>query len=187
VVAIIGLEQHMFTLQQADDRAGKFRLVAHDQLDADDFREVAERVSQVPLAARKVGLVAARKAERKQRIETRWNGKESEITAESGDWIVTSLSPRGDVVFDSEGHPNTYAITPGRFAELYEPSTGKTEFGAKFRAKGVVAAIRLPGGFEIEAPWGETQRSADGYLVLNGAEVYGNARETFEATYEPVG
>jgi hypothetical protein len=185
VTAVVDLEQQMFTLQQTD-RPGSYRLVARDHLNADDFRAVAKRVSQVPLAARKISPVAARKAEQTQRIETRWKGKESEIIAEPGDWIVTSLSPSGDVLFDSEGHPNTYAITPSRFAELYEPSVGKTEFGDIFRAKGVVEAIRLSGGFEIEAPWGETQRSADGYLLLNGTQVYGDARETFEATYEPV-
>jgi hypothetical protein len=175
----------MFTLQQSGNRSGHFRLVALDPLNADDFSAVAKGMSQVPLAARKIGFVAARKADKRQRIETRWEGKESEIVAEPGDWIVTSLSPSGDVLVDGDGNRNTYAIKPSRFAELYEPAAGKTEFGPKFRAKGVVKAIRLSGGFEIEAPWGETQRSADGYLLLNGAEVYGDARETFEATYEP--
>jgi hypothetical protein len=174
----------MFTLQQTGNRSRDFRLIAHERLDADDFNTVADSVSQIPLAARKIGLVAARKAEQRQRIVTRWNGKESENVAEPGDWIVTSLSGSGDVLVDIEGRPNTYAIKPRRFAELYEPAAGKTEFGAKFRAKGLVKAIRLSGGFEIEAPWGERQRSADGYLLLNGTEVYGNARETFEATYE---
>jgi hypothetical protein len=174
----------MFTLQQTGHQSRDFRLIAHQRLDADDFNTVANRLSQIPRAARKVGLVAARKAEQRQRIVTHWNGKESENVAVPGDWIVTSLSGSGDVLVDDAGHPNSYALKPGRFAELYEPAGGKTVFGAKFRAKGHVKAIRLSGGFEIEAPWGETQRSADGYLLLNGTQVYGNARETFEATYQ---
>lgn len=174
----------MFTLEQTGRHPRDFRLIAHERLDADDFNTVANHVSQIPRAARKVGLVAARRAEQRQRIVTLWNGKESENVAEPGDWIVTSLSESGDALVDDANHPNTYAIKQSRFAELYEPAGGKTEFGAKFRAKGHVKAIRLSGGFEIEAPWGETQRSADGYLLLNGTQVYGNARETFEATYE---
>ena len=84
---------------------------------------------------------------------------------------------------DAEGHVNTYSIKAERFAELYEQTTGHTEFGAVFRAKGVVEALFLSGGFEIKAPWGETQRAEAGYLVLNGSEVYGNTREVFERSY----
>jgi hypothetical protein len=50
----------------------------------------------------------------------------------------------------------------------------------------VVDAIRLPGGFDIAAPWGERQQAPSGYLILSGGEVYGNNAETFAATYEPV-
>jgi hypothetical protein len=48
-----------------------------------------------------------------------------------------------------------------------------------------VDAIRLPGGFDIAAPWGERQRVPSGYLILNGSEVYGSNAEAFRATYEP--
>ena len=71
-------------------------------------------------------------------------------------------------------------------AGLYEPTEGRNDFGAIYRAKGVVSAIRLTGGFDIAAPWGERQQAPAGYLILNGAEVYGNNAETFEATYELV-
>jgi hypothetical protein len=175
----------MFTLQQTG-RPGSFRLVAPDSLDADDFHSIADRLGQVPISAHKIGLVAARTADRNQRIETRWDGKESEILAESGDWIVTSLSPSGEVLLDSGGNPNTYSIKPGRFAELYEPMSAESPFGRIFRPKGQVEALRLSGGFEIMAPWGEMQRATDGYLLLNGDEVYGNNRQTFEETYQPI-
>ena len=55
-----------------------------------------------------------------------------------------------------------------------------------YRAKGVVSAIALPGGFDIVAPWGERETAPAGYLLLNGTEVYGCNQETFVATYEVV-
>jgi hypothetical protein len=44
----------------------------------------------------------------------------------------------------------------------------------------------MPAGFDIMAPWGERQVGEQGYLILNGGEVYGNNTDTFEATYELV-
>ena len=84
---------------------------------------------------------------------------------------------------DAEGSVNTYAIKPEKFTQLYEPAAGVTEYGSVFRARGVVEALFLSGGFEIKAPWGETQRAKAGYLLLNGDEVYGNNRDVFDATY----
>jgi hypothetical protein len=69
---------------------------------------------------------------------------------------------------------------------LYEPMSGETPYGRIFRPKGRVEALRLFAGFEIMAPWGEMQRATDGYLLLNGNEVYGNNRQTFEETYQPI-
>ncbi len=74
----------------------------------------------------------------------------------------------------------------GRFLELYAPLRGKeiARLGKVYRPKGVVTALRFRGGFDILAPWGERQVAPAGYLILNGADVYGNNAETFEATYE---
>ena len=174
----------MFTLKHSGFFHRKTRLRSAATLSAADFRKIADALHVAPRNARKIGRVAARKAGAVQRIETRWNGKESEVVAEPGDWIVTTLSPTGAVMRDAEGHVNTYAIKADRFAELYEPTTIACEHGAVFLAKGRVEAIFLSGGFEILAPWGEAQQSGAGYLLLNGTEVYGNAKETFEGTYE---
>jgi hypothetical protein len=76
-------------------------------------------------------------------------------------------------------------IAGARFKELYEPAESAGKDGRRiYRAKGSVLALRLPGGFDIAAPWGERQLAPAGYLILNGQEVYGNNAETFEATYE---
>jgi hypothetical protein len=174
----------MFTLTRRGFFRRTRRLQAATTLDAADFQEIARMLGAAPKRARKIGRVSARKAQERQHLETRWNGKESEITVEPDDWIVTTLSPASEVLRDREGHANTYAIKPERFGELYEPLAGSTEFGAVYRAKGVVDALFLSGGFESKAPWGEMQRADSGYLLLNGSEVYGNSRETFEATYE---
>ena len=44
--------------------------------------------------------------------------------------------------------------------------------------------LYFAGGFELVAPWGELQQVPEGYLLLNGTEVYGNNRETFDTSYE---
>jgi len=78
---------------------------------------------------------------------------------------------------------NRYVIAADKFADLYQSTGESNEHGTVYKAKGVVSAIALPGGFDIAAPWGERQTSANGYLVCNGGEVYGVSRDAFEATY----
>ena len=107
--------------------------------------------------------------------------------ARPGDWIVTNLDAQGQPLRDCEGNLNQYVIAAGRFADLYAP-TGvageQADLGLMFSAKATVKAIQIPGGFDLIAPWGERQKSESGYLLLNGTEVYGNQKETFEQTYE---
>jgi hypothetical protein len=162
----------------------RHRLVAYSQLSADDFRAIAHRLGVTPMKARKVGFVAARQATKSEPVETRWNGKESKNVAQPDDWIVTNLASDQSVLRDADGHTNTYVVRADRFVDLYEPTTAVNNYGTIYRSKGRVEALHLEGGFEIMAPWGEMQRAPNGYLLLNGAEVYGNNAETFEATYE---
>jgi len=96
---------------------------------------------------------------------------------------VTTLSPTAEVLRDGCGQVNSYAIKAQRLDELYVATAEENQFGRVYCAKGVVEALYLSGGFEIVAPWGEIQRADTGYLLLNGNEVYGNNRDTFEATY----
>jgi len=166
---------------------GKARLEATAALTPVDYAAIARELGRSPVRARKVGFVAARKAAARKVVETRWNGKETSNTANAGDWIVTNLTPARDVLRDGEGRENTYVVVAGRFTDLYERAEGSNDFGDIHRAKGVVSALELPGGFDIVAPWGERQIGAAGYLLLNGSEVYGASREAFEATYEVVG
>ena len=158
-------------------------MLARGKLEAKDFREILHKLSATPIKARKTGLVAARCVARRETVETRWNGKELSDAADQGDWIVTNLSPERSVLRDRHGHTNTYVIRAKRFSQLYKAEGEANEFGAIFRAKERVQALYLSGGFDILAPWGEMQQAAEGYLLFNGAEVYGNSRETFEATY----
>ena len=67
---------------------------------------------------------------------------------------------------------------------LLEPANSSRATRTVYRPKGVVEAIRFEGGFDIMAPWGEKQRASDGWLLLNGRDVYGNHQDTFTATYE---
>jgi hypothetical protein len=59
-----------------------------------------------------------------------------------------------------------------------------TEAGETYNVKGEAQVLYFPGGFELVAPWGELQRAPEGYLLLNGEEVYANSRETFVTRYE---
>jgi hypothetical protein len=164
-----------------------------DRLEADavltpaDFQRIAEDLGRPPLRARKIGFVAARRAERSEVVETHWNGKETSNTARTGDFIVTNLSPQRIPWRDADGHLNAYVISADRFPSLYEPAAGRSEHGAVYRATGLVSAIPLPGGLDIAAPWGERQTTAAGYLLCNDQEVYGSSAEAFEGTYEVVG
>ena len=173
----------MFTIEEADDRRGK-RLVATGQLSPDDFRKIAQALGSQ--RARKTGLVAARVSERAETVETHWDGEETINKTSPGDWLVTNLSPSGAVLRDQQGHENTYVIRAASFPAMYDAQPGQNEFGRMFKAKGTVEAVRLPGGFEIVAPWGEKQVAPAGYLVLNGDSVYGNNAQTFEATHEMI-
>jgi uncharacterized protein len=177
----------MFDLKTVGDAAGTVRLTSTDRLTGEDFRSIAQRLGRNSFAARKIGLVAARRARWWHRIETRWNGRESEDVAAPGDWIVTTLDANGKVVLDAEGHVNSYVVKSDRFARLYAPTRGKTRLGKVFSAKGVVEAVYLPGGFDIQAPWGEQQTAAAGYLLINGKDIYGNAKDVFDQTYQPIG
>lgn len=162
----------------------KTRLIADERIDVAGFDEVARRLGTTPRRARKSGLVCAREAIATEPVETRWNGQETVNTAQPGDFVVTLLTSVGDVIRDGDGNANTYVVARERFGQLYEPSPHAAVLGeAVYAPKGVVDALELPGGFDIVAPWGEQQTARDGYLLRNGADIYGNNRETFEATY----
>lgn len=174
----------MFSIEWTGSDKSKSRVIATEKLGKTEFHRIAAELGIPAVRARKTGNVAAKRAVQPQRVETRWNGKESTIDAVPGDWIVTALGSDGQPLIDREGSFNTYVVREVRFPELYEPSDVASSAGPVFRPKGVVQAIPLEGGFEIVAPWGEMQRADDGWLLLNGAEVYGNHRQTFAATYE---
>ena len=174
----------MFKFVPSGDQAGSKRLVADTGLTPEQFQEIAKKLGVPPVRAGKNGYVAARKATRSQVVETRSNGKETTNTARVGDFIATNLSPQRIPLRDRDGNLDQYVIQAARFADLYEPAGGDTPQGRIYRAKSVVLAVALPGGFDIAAPWGERQTATSGYLLCNGAEVYGASRSAFEATYE---
>lgn len=162
----------------------KVRLVAPEGMDVASFDELARQLGTKARRAKKVGRVAARQATAEERVETRWNGKETHNTAQPGDWVVAALASSGAPLRDSDGEMNVYVIKAQRFGELYSrAAAAHSDAGDVYEPKGVVDALRLTGGFEIKAPWGKSQQAASGYLLRNGNDVYGNNRETFEETY----
>jgi hypothetical protein len=155
-------------------------------LNKGDFKAIAKELGSKPMCARKVAFVAARKARRVETVDTHWNGKETSNIARPGDFIVTSLTRRKTILRDRNGKTNNYVIKATTFKRLYEQTAGQNRLGRFFKSRNFVAAIYLSGGFDIFAPWGQRERAAKGYLLLNGREVYGNNAGTFEATYEIV-
>jgi hypothetical protein len=166
--------------------AGGPRLTSTAKLTPEAFADAGRRMGAMPFAAQKSGLISAIAARRDERIVTRWNGQETVNTARPGDHIVTNLDARGRPLVDRDGNHNVYVIKADAFNMLYELADTPGIVVATYRARGTVQALALPGGFDILAPWGETQRADCGYLILNGADVYGNNAETFDATYERV-
>jgi hypothetical protein len=174
----------MFMIESKGIFHTKNRLVAPTKLAQADFYRVADRIGCKPIKARKIGFIAARKSDQLETIDTRWDGKETTNIAQPGDWIVTNLSADRDVLRDKDGHQNTYVIKAETFPNLYDAISGENEFGRFFKAKNLVDAVYLSGGFDILAPWGQKQVAGAGYLLLNGEDVYGNNASTFDATYE---
>jgi hypothetical protein len=174
----------MFRIESRGFFRRKNRLVSQTKLEQSDFYKVARSLGARPLKARKIGFVAARMAEQAETIQTQSNGKETINSARPGDWIATNLGPDREVVRDKSGYENSYAITAEIFPTLYDSITGKNEFGGFFKAKNLVDAVYLSGGFDILAPWGQKETADVGYLLSSGHEVYGNNASTFDATYE---
>lgn len=173
----------MFRIDQTGPMPGQPRLVANDVLTREDYDVIAAALGTPIFFARKTGLIRARKANAFEQIDTLWNGRESRDIAVPGDFIVTNLSADKDVLRDASGQANIYVVRADAFSSLYEPAT---DFKADFiyRSRGKVDALFIAGGFDIAAPWGERQVGSVGYLLRNGSDIYGNHKDTFEATYE---
>lgn len=160
-------------------------LRAESRLTPADFHRIADERGLPKLTARKTGRIAARRAGAEEAVETRWNGAETRNVAQPGDYVVTALGADGAPLVDAEGARNVYVIRADAFAARYAPAEPAAEIdaGRVYAPTAVVTALKLTDGFDIEAPWGERQTAAAGYLILSGDEVYGAAAEPFEATY----
>ena len=95
-------------------KGGDARLEADDKLHRPISRRLP-RSRRKPLRARKIGYVAARKADKRETVETRWNGKETTNTAKPGDYIATNLTPKRQPLRDAAGELNTYVISAAAF------------------------------------------------------------------------
>jgi hypothetical protein len=173
-----------FAIERVPAGDGPPRLVATDRLERVDFEDIAEALRAEVTTARKTGFVAGRLAEQDERVAARWQGADRSSLARKGDWIVTNLSPAREVVTDRDGNPDLYVIKSETFPLLYERAEGESEHGALFASTSVLDVIELAGGFDIVAPWGERQMAEEGYLVMNGRDVYGIEAGAFKASYE---
>jgi hypothetical protein len=92
----------MFTIESVGDQKAS-RLCSSTILTEREFREIARAIRTKPVKARKIGFVAGHKADKSERVDTFWNGKETTNTAQSGDWIVINVSPSGQPLRDKSG------------------------------------------------------------------------------------
>lgn len=159
-------------------------LTSTEPLTSSDFDDLAQQLSLNPLLAQKMGFVTARQAETVERVTTLYEGHETSNTANVGDWIVTNMTPGGTALRDSSGRLNTYVIAADAFERLYEATHRQLELGSLYSARGTVSVLKLPGGFDILAPWKERQKAKAGYLIRNGDEVYGIEKSVFHRTYD---
>ncbi len=160
----------MFRLVPQDGGEGPL-LKSDHPLTSLDVRRISERLGIQRQRARKRGLVAARR---------------TDIAASgTGDWLVTALDDSGHAIRDRDGRKQTSVIAAERFAALYGPASRRlaTEDGDLFERRGILEALRLPGAFDVVAPWGERQQGARGWLLLDGGEVSAITDELFSDGY----
>ena len=175
------------------------RLVSAEKLTPNDFRTICDHLREYGYTcerARKIGFAAAKQATAPTVVHTIYNQKETVNEAKPGDWIVVNMEGSFSrfqpgvhkvdnyLIIDAAGNKDTYVIAAARFPELYEETEHTSKEGLVYRSKSTVDAVKVPGGFDILAPWGERQRRDAGYIVCNGREeVYGILDEVFERTY----
>jgi len=141
--------------------------------------EIIEALKNAPLY-RKFGIVHARPAKAGERLATITASglKETERTADEGDWVVTN--PTGEI----------YIIPESTFLSRNE----KTDQEGVYSAKGFCKAIKNPYGktIEISASWGEPQNGDENCFIADNCDEEENMRgepyiidgAAFEKTYK---
>lgn len=124
---------------------------------------------------RKSAIVYARQATEREIITTSQDGMTN--YAEPGDWIILNPGDKDPYVFGSKN--NTVEERQARFKEKYDVIPGKD---GKYRAKGVIKAVKVTENIIFGTSWGETMAVKAGGWVADGG--YGIAEESFENTYE---
>jgi len=123
--------------------------------------EILEALKNAPLY-RKFGNIEARPTTPGEKITTILadGRKETENTANEGDWIVTN--PNGE----------KYIISEKKFLSRYK----KTDKDGIFSAKGFCKAIKNPYGkpIEIMASWGSPQTGDENCLIADICDEEGN-------------
>lgn len=172
------------------------RLVSDTKLTPEEFREIAAVIGGgPPIRARKLGHLAAYRADDQHRVPTQWQDEDTVNIAEPGDWIVIRLNKEGTAPdTDDNGKINTYVVKDDAFMrsnrrvgelEIRHPMIYPDRALPVFQGTATVDALYFSGGVDIIAPWGQRQSFGEAaYLLLNRDEVYGNAKASFEADYE---
>ena len=129
-----------------------------------------------------------RKTAALKRSSVEWAAEAQEVVTVIGGVEETRnrAKPGDAIVTGDQGE--RYVVDRARFAEVYRPDPNDD---SRYVSTKLVRAIALAEPTELVAPWGELQRvEAGGFVVCpldRPDEVYLIERETFAASYSPVG
>lgn len=140
---------------------------------------------------RKTAVVDARQASGKEIVSTSQDGMTN--YADPGDWIIKNPGDKDPYVFGDKTKkaknengeevvvPVTVEERQKAFAKKYEPIADQP---GKFRAKGIIRALKVDRNIVFKTSWGEEMATKAGGWVADGG--YCIAENSFNSTYEKI-
>jgi len=140
---------------------------------------------------RKTAVVEARQAQDKEVVSTSQDGMTN--YADAGDWIINNPGDKDPYVFGDKTKkvknelgeevvvPATVEDRQKVFAKKYEPIADQP---GKFRAKGIIRALKVDRNIVFKTSWGEEMATKAGGWVADGG--YCIAEDSFNNTYEKI-
>ena len=126
---------------------------------------------------RKVGIVKARQASKREEIISSQDGMKN--YAEAGDWIIQNSGDKDPYVFGSKN--DSIKERQDKFTNKYESKPGEKGI---FIPKGIIKAIRVNENLVFNTSWGKKMAvKAGGWITDSGHAI---AEDSFINTYEKI-
>lgn len=168
-----------FPAAQETEKQTKIVKIEGEDVSCDEIDLMAEYGEALKTADqyRKKITVDARQATEHEVISTSQDGMEN--YADNGDWIIKNPGDKDPYVFgDKNDSPEQ---RQEKFLKKYEPIPDEP---GKFRAKGVIRALRVDKNIVFQTSWGEEMAAKAGGWVADGG--YAIAEKSFDDTYEKI-